>query len=149
MDEVDLKILRLLQTNAKITAKDLGDQISLSLTPIYERIKKLERQGFIKKYVAILDPEPLNMNVVVFLYISMQNHEKGARELMAQQLAFLPQIVQLHHTSGRYHFVAKVHVSHISLYWDFLSLKISAMDNIKDLIGHVVLEEIKHTTAVL
>ena len=77
VDELDLKILKLLQGDAKLTAKNLGDKIALSQTPVYERIKKLERNGVIKKYVAILEPEKLDKSLVVFMNITILEHRLG------------------------------------------------------------------------
>ena len=86
VDELDLKILKLLQGDAKLTAKNLGDKIALSQTPVYERIKKLERNGVIKKYVAILEPEKLDKSLVVFMNITILEHRVGSREEVINQL---------------------------------------------------------------
>ena len=74
MDNFDRKILDFLQKNAKLTAKEMADKISLSQTPVYERIKKLEKSGIIKAYVAILDAEVLGKGFVVFMNITIKDH---------------------------------------------------------------------------
>ncbi|MBQ2332887.1 MAG: winged helix-turn-helix transcriptional regulator, partial [Prevotella sp.] len=77
LDATDLKILRTLQKNAKLTTKELADAVNLTPTPVFERQKRLERQGYIKKYVAVLDPEKLNQSLLVFCKVKLIhiNHE--------------------------------------------------------------------------
>ncbi|MBK6951203.1 MAG: Lrp/AsnC family transcriptional regulator [Crocinitomicaceae bacterium] len=148
MDQIDLKILDLLQGDAKITAKDLSNRLSLSVTPIYERIRKLEKQGIIKNYVAIIDPEMVNKSLVVFLNLTIKEHNMEARSNLLRSLTSLDEISELYHTSGTYDFVAKVRFSSIKEYKDFLVNKVASIENIADIESHIVLEEIKHSTRI-
>lgn len=148
MDQIDLKILDLLQGDAKITAKDLSTRLSLSVTPIYERIRKLEKQGIIKNYVAIIDPERVNKSLVVFLNLTIKEHNMEARSNLLRSLTALDEISELYHTSGTYDFVAKVRFSSIKEYKDFLVNKVASIENIADIESHIVLEEIKHSTRI-
>ncbi len=148
VDETDLKILKLLQSDAKLTAKNLGDRIALSQTPVYERIKKLERNGVIKKYVAILEPEKLNKSLVVFMNITILEHKVGSREDVINHLSQLDEITELFHTSGQFDFMAKVRVSKVSDYRDFLVDRMANIENIKNIESHIVLEEIKYSTSL-
>ena len=72
LDEIDLKILKILQKNAKLTTKELADAVNLTPTPVFERQKRLERQGYIKKYIAVLDPEKLNQGLLVFCKVKLK-----------------------------------------------------------------------------
>lgn len=148
LDELDLKILKHLQIDAKLTAKDLGDKIALSQTPVYERIKKLERNGIIKKYVALLEPQKLNKSLVVFMNITIREHGIGSRDKAIQQITSLDEVSEFFHTSGQFDFVAKVRVSKVSDYKDFLVVKMASIDNIKNIESHIVLEEIKYSTSL-
>ena len=148
LDELDLKILKHLQIDAKLTAKDLGDKIALSQTPVYERIKKLERNGIIKKYVALLEPQKLNKSLVVFMNITIREHGIGSRDKAIQQITSLDEVSEFFHTSGQFYFVAKVRVSKVSDYKDFLVVKMASIDNIKNIESHIVLEEIKYSTSL-
>ncbi|MFT5513845.1 MAG: DNA-binding Lrp family transcriptional regulator [Bacteroidia bacterium] len=148
VDDLDLKILKLLQSDAKLTAKNLGDRIALSQTPVYERIKKLERNGVIKKYVALLEPKKLNKSLVVFMNITIREHAIGSRDLAIQQITSLDEVTEFFHTSGQFDFVAKVRVSKVSDYRDFLVEKMTIIDNIKKIESHIVLEEIKYSTSL-
>ncbi|MBI3134020.1 MAG: Lrp/AsnC family transcriptional regulator [Bacteroidetes bacterium] len=148
MDQIDLKILEYLQTDAKITAKDLASRLSLSATPVYERIRKLEKQGIIKRYVAILDPDMLDKSLVVFLNLTIKEHNLEARSKLLRKLTDLDEITELYHTSGTYDFVAKVRFANVKEYKEFLVNKVAAIENISDIESHIVLEEIKHSTQV-
>lgn len=148
VDELDLKILKLLQSDAKLTAKNLGDKIALSQTPVYERIKKLEKNGVIKKYVALLEPEKLDRGLIVFMNITIGEHKVGSRDELIETISNLDEVIELFHTSGQFDFVAKVRVSNVSAYRDFLVQKMSMIDNIKNIVSHMVLEEIKYSTAL-
>ncbi len=123
-------------------------KIALSQTPVYERIKKLERNGVIKKYVAILEPEKLDKSLVVFMNITILEHRVGSREEVIDQLSELHEITELFQTSGQYDFMAKVRVSKVSDYRDFLVEKMAAINNIKNIESHIVLEEIKYSTSL-
>lgn len=148
MDQIDIKILEYLQADAKITTKDLASRLALSPTPIYERIRKLERQGIIKRYVAILDPDVLDKSLVVFLNLTIKEHHMEARSQLLRKLTDLDEITELYHTSGTYDFVAKVRFSNVKEYKEFLVNKVASIENIADIESHIVLEEIKHSTRV-
>ena len=149
IDEVDLKILDFLQKDANLTAKELSAKLSLSSTPIYERIKKLEKSGVIQKYVAILDPEKLNQHLMVFINITIKEHNQVRRTAFLDKLLSLEDVVELYHTSGSHDFMAKVRFENIKQYRDFLVNKVAPIQNIADIASQIVLDEIKNTTEVL
>ena len=148
MDIIDYKILDFLQHDANLTAKELGAKLSLSPTPIYERIKKLEKQGYIKKYVAILNPELLNKSLTVFINISIKDHQKKYRNEFIQTLNKLSDVVEFYHVSGTHDFMAKVRFANIKEYRDFLVDKVAPAENIADISSQIVLEEIKSSTEI-
>ena len=76
LDDTDVKILRLLQQNARLTLKEIGAQVNLSSTPVYERFRRLEREGYIKAYVAVLDEEKLNMGFAVYCSVTLNQQNK-------------------------------------------------------------------------
>ncbi len=95
MDEIDIKILKHLQEDAKITTKDLASRLSLSVTPVYERIRKLEKSGIIKKYVAVLNADLLNKSLIVFLNLTIKEHHLAARKALLQELVLQPRLKAL------------------------------------------------------
>lgn len=148
IDKTDVRILEFLQEDAMLTAKELSAKLSLSSTPIYERIKKLEKLGVIRKYVALLDPDKLNKQLMVFINISIKEHSKSKREKFLKTILELEDVIELYHTSGSHDFMAKVRFENIRGYRDFLVNKVAPIDNVADIDSQIVLDEIKHTTKV-
>ena len=148
MDNFDKKILDFLQKNAKLTAKEMASKLSLSQTPIYERVKKLEKTGIIKSYVAILDGEAINKSFMVFMNITIKEHNYESRKKFIDDISALKDLSELYHTSGTFDFLAKVRFANIKEYRDFLVNQIATVDNISDIDSQIVLEEIKSSTYI-
>ena len=148
MHAIDIKILEMLQTNSERTAKEMAAELSLTTTPVYERIKKLEKAGYIKKYVALLNTDLLNKNIIVFMNITIKDHHKEARDSFVQSMESLNEVTEFYHTSGSFDFVAKVRFSNIKEYRDFLVNQVAAIRNISDIDSQIVLEEIKYSTKI-
>ncbi len=148
MNEIDLKILDMLQTNSGRTAKEMAAELSLTTTPVYERIKKLEKAGYIKQYVALLNTDLLNKNIIIFMNITIKDHHKEARDKFVESMESLDEVSEFYHTSGSFDFLAKVRFSNIKDYRDFLVNQVAAIRNISDIDSQIVLEEIKYSTKV-
>jgi len=148
MDEYDMKILDFLQIDAKLTAKELASKLSLSQTPIYERIKKLEKSGAIKGYVAILNANVVNKNLIVFMNITIKEHGNIKRNKFIEDISKLKDVSEFYHTAGAYDFLAKVRFSNVREYRDFLVNHIAQQENISDIDSQIVLEEIKSSTYI-
>ena len=148
MDQIDQKILEFLQEDANQTAKEMAEKLSLTTTPIYERIKKLEKSGVIKKYVAILDHEILGLGLTVFMNITIKEHQQKHRQLFVNSISKLEDVIDLYHTSGAYDFLAKVRFKNVKAYKDFLVNDLAAIENIGDIDSQIVLDEIKTSTRV-
>mgnify|MGYP003333453734 CR=1 FL=1 len=148
MNAVDLKILNMLQENSGRTAKEMAAELSLTTTPVYERIKKLEKAGFIKRYVALLNTDLLNKQIIVFMNITIKDHHKEARDEFVRSLEALDEVSEFYHTSGSFDFLAKVRFANIKDYRDFLVNKVAAIRNISDIDSQIVLEEIKYSTKI-
>lgn len=148
MDKTDIKILEILQKDSMKTAKEMASELSLTTTPIYERIKRLENSGFIKHYVALLDADLLGKNIVVFMNITIKDHQNKMREEFVNHMNSLNAVSEFYHTSGSYDFLAKVRFSSIKEYRDFLVNEVSSIQNITDIDSQIVLEEIKYSTRI-
>lgn len=148
MNAIDLKILDMLQEDSGKTAKEMAAELSLTTTPVYERIKKLEKAGFIKKYVALLNTDLLNKNIIVFMNITIKDHHKEARDEFVQSMEALDEVSEFYHTSGSFDFLAKVRFANIKDYRDFLVNEVAAIRNISDIDSQIVLEEIKYSTKI-
>lgn len=148
MNPIDIKILDMLQADSSRTAKEMAMELSLTTTPVYERIKKLEKAGYIKQYVALLNTDLLNKSIIVFMNITIKDHHKEARDTFVRSMESLDEVSEFYHTSGSFDFLAKVRFANIKDYRDFLVNEVAAIRNISDIDSQIVLEEIKYSTKV-
>jgi len=149
LDPIDVQILEKLQENAMITAKELASDLSLTTTPIYERIKKLQNSGIIKQYVALLDADLIGKSITVFINITIKDHHSEKRDTFVQKMEKLSAVMEFYHTSGSFDFLAKVRFSNIQEFRNFLVNELSSIHNISDIESQIVLEEIKYSTKVM
>ena len=147
LDEIDLKILRILQKNSKITTKDIADTLHLTASPVYERIKRLENKGYIKKYAAILDKKLVNRPITAICMVSLRYHNEGFIDTFEQQIKALKEVQECYHMAGKVDFFLKINLQSLDEYHEFVRLKLSKIENIGVLESYFVLKEIFHTSA--
>ncbi len=149
LDEKDIAILKLLQLNAKLTVKEIADSVLLSTTPVHERIKRMEANGIIKAYVAIIDAGKVEKGLTAICYVSLKEHSKTAGTKFVKSVLLLPEIVECFTISGEFDFMLKVVSKDMNAYHDFHVHKLSNIENM----GHVqtvfVMGVIKDTRALL
>lgn len=146
IDQTDLKILRILQNDSKKTTKEIAKILNLTSSPVYERIRRLEKQGFIKKYVAILDKKLINRTVTALCQVSMRYHNEAFIENFEEQVQNLKEVQECYHMAGQVDFLLKINTRSLEEYHDFVKYKLSKIDNIGVLNSTFVLKEIKHTS---
>lgn len=149
LDNIDKKILMLLQENSRITNKELSEQLGLSTTPIFERVKKLEKSGLISKYVALLDRKLAGKELMALIAISLKQHSKPLIESFMRQINALPEVLEFFHTTGKSDFIIKVAIADMDEYQDFILNKLSAIDEVANLETSFVMSEIKSSTALV
>ena len=149
IDDVDRQILEILQENAMATAKEMAYDLSLTTTPIYERIKKLQKTGIIKQYVALLDADILDKSILVFMNITIKDHHSEKRNEFVQEMQKLKDVIEFYHTSGSFDFLVKVRFSDIRSFKNFLVNEVASILNIGDIESQIVLEEIKYSTKII
>ena len=143
IDEIDLKLLNLLQDNSRITIRNLSEKLYLSTTPIYERIKKLEKSGLIKQYITLLDPKKIDRNLIVFISINLTKHTKEVVEGFEKAIARLDEVSECYYISGNFDFLLKVYCKDMDAYHDFLTDKLSVIENISQFYSSFVLTNSK------
>ncbi|MTI31340.1 Lrp/AsnC family transcriptional regulator [Cytophagales bacterium RKSG123] len=146
MDEIDKKILMQLQLNAKQNTKEIADKVGLSVSPTYERIKKLEQQNYIKGYVALLNGTKIEKSIIVFCQISLAKHSKELMDNFRKEIGSLPEVMGCYHVSGNYDFLLKVAVSDMNEYQKFAVDKLSVIKELSNVQSSFVLEELKNDT---
>lgn len=147
LDEIDRTILKHLQENAKITTKELASILNLTISPVYERIKRLESLNYIKQYVAILNKNLLQQPITTLCQVSMRYHNEAFIEKFEREIQNLDEVQECYHMAGQVDFLLKINVGSLDEYHDFVKYKLSKIDNIGTSNSTFVLKEIKHTHA--
>ena len=144
LDKVDLQILRTLQENARLTTKELAAQVSLSSTPVFERLKRLEREGYIKKYIAVLDADKLNQGFVVFCNVKLRRMNKDIAMEFTRIIQNIPEVTECYNISGSYDYLLKIHAPNMKYYPEFLINVLGTIDSLGSLESMFVMDEVKH-----
>jgi Lrp/AsnC family transcriptional regulator, leucine-responsive regulatory protein len=147
LDETDKALLMHLQNDAKLTTKELAGRLNLSPTPVYERIRKLENEGVIKKYVALVDREKIGKDLMILCNIRLKEHEKEAGAMFVQEIVKMTEVIECLNVSGDYDFIIKVVVSDMREYQSFVMNKLASLPNIGSTQSIFVMGEIKNETA--
>ena len=144
LDKVDLQILRTLQENARLTTKELAAQVSLSSTPVFERLKRLEREGYIKKYIAVLDADKLNQGFVVFCNVKLRRVNKDIAMEFTRIIQNIPEVTECYNISGSYDYLLKIHAPNMKYYQEFIINVLGTIDSLGSLESMFVMDEVKH-----
>lgn len=148
LDAIDIKILRLLQDNCKLTIKEIAEKINLSTTPAFERQKRLEKAGFIQKYVAVLDSAKLGRGFMVFCNVSMRQINKDIAEDFAAQVTLWPEVSECYNVSGDCDYLLKICVNSMQQYQEFILNKIGTFNHIAHIQSVFVMGTLKQSYGV-
>lgn len=148
LDKTDLQILRILQENSKLTTKELAARVNLSTTPVFERMKHLEAEGYIKKYVAILDAEKLNCGFVVFCSVKLSRLNREIAEEFSHFIREIPEVAECYNISGQYDFLLKIHAPDMKSYQEFILNVLGTIDSLASLTSTFVMAEIKQNYGI-
>jgi Lrp/AsnC family transcriptional regulator, leucine-responsive regulatory protein len=148
LDRIDRKILERLQRDGRLSNVELARSVGLSPTPCLERVKRLEREGFITGYVALVDPARLNANTVAFIQVLLTNTStENLREFNAE-MRRLPEVEACHMVAGGFDYLLKIRCADMQHYQHFLGEKLAVIPLIAQTHTYVVIEEVKSETAV-
>jgi DNA-binding Lrp family transcriptional regulator len=147
LDHIDLTILNELQKNSNISTKELAKKIGLSFTPTYERIKYLEQEGIISKYVALIDREKVGIGLLVYCNIILKEQSKADLIGFEETVTALPEVLEIISISGTYDYMLKIAAKDITGYNDFVVNVIANIPNIGQYHSSIVLKEVKKETA--
>ena len=143
LDETDLQILKTLQKNAKLTTKELADAVHLTPTPVFERQKRLEKRGYIKKYIAVLDADKLGQSLQVYCKVKMKQINHEIAEAFSRQIQRIPEVTECYNTSGSYVYLLKVRAHDMKQYQEFVLNKLGEIENVSSIESTFVMSEIK------
>lgn len=140
MDQIDHQIIQCLSKNAKQNIKDISQQVGLSVSPTFERIKKLERNGVIQKYTIDVAPEFLGRDLIVMVQIVLERHSKTEIDQFKKTITSFDEVIECFHISGNFDYLVKIGVKDIKEYQAFLLDKLSTIKGISNVTSSFVME---------
>lgn len=148
LDDTDKKLLLFLQEDCKQTTKELSNKLGLSVTAVYERVKKLENAGVISRYVALLDRKKVNREFIVLCHVKLTQHRKEFVLQFEKEVMNLQEVTECFHVSGDYDYILKVGVRNIEDYRNFMLTKLTTLQHIASTHSSFMISEVKNTTAI-
>ncbi|ARV09301.1 AsnC family transcriptional regulator [Winogradskyella sp. PC-19] len=145
LDEIDTQILEILQKDSNQTTKRISEQLGMTTSPVFERIKKLEKEGYIKKYVAVLDNKKIGLKLTVFIGITLQGHTRSYLEKFVKEINDFPEIVECHRVSGNFDYLLKLVVEDIEAYETFIISKLTLLPYLGNVQSLITLSTGKET----
>jgi Lrp/AsnC family leucine-responsive transcriptional regulator len=148
LDEIDVKILKALQNDSKLTTKELAAMVHLSPTPVFERQRRLEREGYIEKYVAVVNAHKVGNGFFVLCNIRLKQHTQRLIQQFMDAVQNLEEVTDCYNTSGDFDFLIKVYVRDMKSYQEFMLNKLGTIDCIGSLHSIFVIGEVKESHIV-
>ena len=148
LDETDRKILRILQRNSDLTVKELAAKLHLSTSPTFERQKRLERDGYIERYMAVVNPHKVGNGIMVLCNIRLKQHSQELIQEFMNVVQNLEEITECYNTSGDYDFLIKVYAHDMKSYQQFMLNTLGTIDCLGSLHSIFVIDETKNTHGV-
>ena len=148
LDSTDLKILRLLQEDAKLTTKQLAAKVNLSTTPVFERLKRLESEGYIKKYIAVLDPDKLGRGFMVFCSVKLKQMNRDIANDFVAVIKNVPQVTACYNVAGEFDYLLTIYAPDMQYYNDFIINTLGTIESIGSILSTFVMKEIKNTGGI-
>lgn len=145
LDRTDLKILDILQRDCRISNVELASQIHLSPTPCLERVRRLEKNGYIEKYVAHLNPQKLNANLTAYVQISLQSTYAEDVQEFNRQIQQIDEVVECSMVAGAFDYLIKIRTQNMDAYCQLLSKRLASIKEVSQLHTYVVMDQIKST----
>ncbi len=148
LDQIDRKILRELQRNARISNVELAARVNLSPTPCLERVRRLEREGYIRRYVALLEPARLEASLLVFVEITLTRTTSDVFGAFRDAVVRLPEVLECHMVAGGFDYLLKIRVRDMKAYRQVLGHMLDTLPGVRETHTYVVMEEIKEVTEI-
>lgn len=145
LNDIDLKILRILQRDASRPITQIGKEVGLSHTPTWRRIKKMQDAGVIRGNTIVLDPEKIGLDVSIFVFVRLDHHSAGVLEAFEEAALDVPEILQCYTMSGEFDYLLRVMVATVRDYEKTVKAKLLKLPHVGNLNSHFALAEVKNT----
>jgi len=146
LDKTDYKILGLLQENCRITTKKLSEKLNLSTSPVFERIKKLEKEGYIDNYVALLNERKIGLKQTIFIGVTLKGHTRSFLEKFLKQVNSFPEVMECYQVSGNFDYLLKIVIEDMDAYEKFVQTKLSLISELGNVHSYIAIKKGKQTT---
>jgi DNA-binding Lrp family transcriptional regulator len=143
LDEIDRLLLELLKSNAKWNTKELAEKVGLTNTPTYERVKRLEKFGFIKGYRAVLDSKKMGLSLLVLINVQLKSHASTYLEEFEQEIITLSEVETCYHIAGHFDYLLQVEIEDMEAYAVFVKEKLSKIPHIATVQSSFVMRKLK------
>ena len=143
LDRIDRKILAALQQDGRVSNADLAKRVNLSPTPTLERVKRLERDGFIERYAALLNPEKMQAGMIAFVQVVLDRTTEDVLSHFAAEVRKVPEIVECHMIAGGFDYLLKIRVEDMSGYRRFMGSDLARLPGIRATHTYTVMEKVK------
>jgi DNA-binding Lrp family transcriptional regulator len=144
IDAIDKRIIQLLQQDGKMKIKEVAHSLKMTTTPIFDRIKRLEKEGFIEGYSTIVNKEKLGFNLVAFCTVSLESHHKEYLNQFVKDVENIPEVAECYHIAGMFDYLLKIYVKDMVDYQNFISQKLASLPNIGRVQSSFVMTEVKN-----
>ena len=144
LDAIDLQLLRILQQNARLTTKEIAARVHLSTTPVFERLRRLEHEGYIRKYVAVLDAAKLDRGFIVFCNVKLRQLNHDIASDFMRMIKEIPEVTECYNISGEYDYLLKIHAPDMKYYQEFILNVLGKTDSLGSITSMFVMDEVKH-----
>ncbi|WP_454651150.1 Lrp/AsnC family transcriptional regulator [Bradyrhizobium liaoningense] len=148
MDEFDRKILEIIQQDGRITILQLSERVGLSPTPCARRVKRLEDEGYIDRYVGLLNPARLGVRLNVFVSIRLRSQTREAFDRFDEEIKYMPEVVGCYLLTGSFDYLLQVRVADVDAFRDFMRSRLTAMEGVIETQSSIVLQQLKATTEI-
>lgn len=145
LDKIDIQLLKLLQNNSQLSTKELAAEVNLSTTPVYERVKRLQNEGYIKKYVALLDPDKLNIGFSVYCNVNITSHNYNVAQDFVEQIMGIPEVTECYAVAGTFDYLMKIQAPDMRYYRQFVIEVLGRIDAIGSITSMFVMNEVKNS----
>lgn len=147
LDAIDLQLLNLLQKDAKMKHKELAAALGLTITPVYERIKRLEKSGVIRQYATLLNPKKIGKELICFCMVTLEKRSLEYLKAFEKAITPINEVMECYHLAGEYDYLLKVVVQDMNDYQGFIVNKLSAISNVGQVQSSFALSILKENTA--
>ncbi|MBQ3660172.1 MAG: Lrp/AsnC family transcriptional regulator [Bacteroidales bacterium] len=143
LDKIDISILKALQQNARITNKELAAKVHLSPSPVYERLKRLESEGYIERYTAVLNAEKLNLGFIVFCSVKLQRLNTDIAGDFVAKIKEIPEVTECYNVSGEFDYLLKIHAPDMQYYNQFILNVLGRIESLGSIQSSFVMNPVK------